>query len=80
MEVPELRWNLQFSRPDGGSAILWPYLPCVRMPLKMRPREWDALAILSSPDELISLREEEGQDKESPKLFESAIVRNYVRC
>ena len=67
MEVPELRWETSvFQDPDGGSAILWPYLPCVRMPMKMRPREWDALALLSSSDELISLREEEEQDKESP--------------
>ena len=76
VEVPELRWEPSvFQDPDGGSAILWPYLPCVRMPLKMRPREWDALAILSSPDELISLREEEGQDKESPGVhLESATA------
>ena len=76
MEVPELRWETSvFQDPDGGSAILWPYLPCVRMPMKMRPREWDALALLSSSDELISLREEEEQDKESPGVhLESATA------
>ncbi len=43
--------------------------------MKMRPREWDALALLSSSDELISLREEEGQDKESPGVhLESAVA------
>ena len=74
--MPELRWEASiFQDPDGGSAILWPYLPCVRMPLKMRPREWDALALLSSPGELVSLRQEEEQDKESPGVhLESATA------
>ncbi len=74
MEVPELRWEVSvFRDPDGGSATLWPYLPCVRMPKKMRPREWDGLALLSSADELLSLREEEEQDKASPGVhLESA--------
>ena len=68
--------KLQFFKTlMEGSAILWPYLPCVRMPMKMRPREWDALALLSSSDELISLREEEEQDKESPGVhLESATA------
>ena len=76
MEVPELRWESSiFQDPDGGSAILWPYLPCVRMPMKMRPREWDALALISSSDEIASLREEEEQDKASPGVhLESATA------
>ena len=67
MEVPELRWDSSvFEDPEGGSIVLWPYLPCVRMPPKLRPREWDGLALLSSIDELASIREEEEQDKRSP--------------
>jgi len=67
--VPELRWEMAvFEDPLGGKILLWPYLPCVRMPAKMRPREWDGLALLCSEDEIQSLREEEGQDKASPGL------------
>ena len=74
MGVPELRWETSvFHDPNGGSVLLWPYLPCVRMPTKMRPRGWDGLALLSSADELVSLREEEEQDKSSPGIhMESA--------
>ena len=75
MEVPELRWETSvFQDPDGGSAILWPYLPCVRMPMKMRPREWDALALLSSSNELISLREEEEQGETGPVKFSFLLL------
>jgi len=38
------------------------------MPTKMRPRLWDGLALLSSKDELLSLKEEEEQDKNSPGI------------
>ena len=49
--MPELRWESSvFDDPNGGSVLLWPYLPCVRMPAKMRPRVWDGLALLSSAD------------------------------
>ena len=69
MGVPELRWeSYVYHDPDGGSILLWPYLPCVRMPKKMRPRIWDGLALLSSKDDLISLKEEEEQDKSSPGI------------
>ncbi len=76
MRVPELRWEPSvFHDPNGGSVLLWPYLPCVRMPAKMRPRVWDGLALLSSADELISLKEEEEQDKSSPGIhMESALA------
>ena len=76
MRVPELRWESSvFHDPNGGSVLLWPYLPCIRMPAKMRPRVWDGLALLSSADELISLKEEEEQDKSSPGIhMESALA------
>ena len=67
--MPELRWEMTvFDDPLGGKIVLWPYLPCVRMPAKMRPREWDGLALLCSEDEVQSLREEEDQDKTSPGI------------
>ena len=67
--MPDLRWETSvFRDPNGGSVLLWPYLPCVRMPSKMRPRDWDGLALLSSADELVSLKEEEEQDKSSPGI------------
>ena len=76
MGVPELRWESSvFDDPNGGSVLLWPYLPCVRMPAKMRPRVWDGLALLSSADELVSLKEEEEQDKSSPGIhMDSALA------
>ena len=74
--VPELRWEpFIFEDPLGGRIVLWPYLPCIRMPSKMRPREWDGLALISSQDEISSLREEERQEIESPGVHvDSAAV------
>ena len=75
-DVPELRWDpFIFEDPLGGRIVLWPYLPCIRMPSKMRPREWDGLALISSQDEISSLREEERQEIESPGVHvDSAAV------
>ena len=75
-DVPELRWEpFIFEDPLGGKIVLWPYLPCIRMPPKMRPREWDGLALISSQDEISSLREEERQEIESPGVHvDSAAV------
>ncbi|MBJ29190.1 MAG: hypothetical protein CMB61_03925 [Euryarchaeota archaeon] len=76
MDVPDLTWNpFIFADPLGGKIVLWPYLPCVRMPSKLRPREWDGLALISSLDEISSLREEELQEIESPGIHvDSAAV------
>ena len=66
MTIPELRWEPAIHEdPDGGTIVLWPYLPCVRMPASMRPREWDGLALLCSSDEIEAMMEEEEQDKRS---------------
>ncbi len=66
MTIPELRWEPSIHEdPDGGTIVLWPYLPCVRMPAPMRPREWDGLALLCSSDEIEVMMEEEEQDKRS---------------
>ena len=75
-KVPDLNWKTSvFRDSQGGSVLLWPYLPCVRMPPMMRPRAWDGLALLSSADELVSLKEEEEQDKASPGIhMDSATV------
>ncbi|MBI88146.1 MAG: hypothetical protein CMB67_03865 [Euryarchaeota archaeon] len=76
MPVPKLRWEpTVFQDPLGGEITLWPYLPCVLMPKQMRPRHWDGLALLSSIDELTSLREEEDQEKASPGVhLQSAVA------
>ncbi|MBF92976.1 MAG: hypothetical protein CMB78_04305 [Euryarchaeota archaeon] len=75
MPVPELRWEPSiFQDPLGGEIILWPYLPCVLMPKQMRPRNWDGLALISSRDELSSLREEEIQEKASPGVHVQSAV------
>ena len=76
MTIPELRWEPSFHEdPDGGTIVLWPYLPCIRMPAPLRPREWDGLALLASSDELEAMKEEEEQDKRSPGVHvESAAA------
>ena len=76
VDIPELRWEQSvFEDPLGGKIVLWPYLPCIRMPSKMRPREWDGLALISTLDEISSLREEERQELESPGIHvDSAVV------
>jgi len=67
--IPELAWNPTFfDDPDGGEIVLWPYLPCVRMPAKLRPRKWDAVALITSLDEIEIIREEEIQDRQSPGI------------
>ena len=69
MSIPELRWESSvFNDPLGGTILLWPYLPCVRMPAAIRPRKWHGLALIASPDEVLSIRQEEQQDKESPGI------------
>ena len=76
MSIPELRWEPSpFEDPLGGTILLWPYLPCVRMPSELRPRNWDGLALIASPDELLAIRDEEAQDKNSPGVHvESAAA------
>ena len=45
------------------------------MPSELRPRNWDGLALIASPDELLAIRDEEGQDKNSPGVHvESAAA------
>jgi len=61
--IPELRWeSLIFDDPDGGKILLWPYLPCVRMPKRLRPRNWDGVALIMSSDDIISMRDDQKQD------------------
>ena len=81
MEVPQLRWNSTvLDDPDGGRIVLWPHLPCVRMPPSLRYREsWDGLALLFSLSDLSGWRQDEEQDRESPGVhIEAAIASGTV--
>jgi len=79
--VPELRWEPSIIEdPLGGRIVLWPHLPCVRMPTALRYRDkWDGLALLFSLSDLSEWRQDEQQDKESPGVhIEAAIASSTV--
>ena len=79
--MPQLRWNpTVLDDPDGGHIVLWPHLPCVRMPSSLRYREtWDGLALLFSLSDLSGWRHDEEQDIESPGVhIEAAIASGTV--
>ena len=76
-----LRWEPSvLEDPEGGRIVLWPHLPCVRMPPSLRYRgRWDGLALLFSPSDLSGWRLDEKQDKESPGVhIEAAIASGTV--
>ena len=81
MEVPELRWETSvFQDPDGGSAILWPYLPCVRMPMKMRPREWDAWPYFRLQMNSFLLERRRNRTRRARSSFGICdCIRHYIR-
>ena len=79
--MPRLQWNPAILEdPDGGRIVLWPHLPCVRMPSSLRYRDsWDGLALLSSESDLGRARQDEEQDRESPGVhIEAAIASGSV--
>ena len=76
-----LRWEPSvLEDPEGGRIVLWPHLPCVRMPPSLRYRgRWDGLALLFSLSDLSGWRLDEKQDKESPGVhIEAAIASGTV--
>ncbi|MEC9119803.1 MAG: hypothetical protein VYC33_00570 [Candidatus Thermoplasmatota archaeon] len=74
MSEGELVWEpVIFDDPDGGRILLWPHLPCVRMPTVLRTREhWDGIALLASEDEISGWPQEEKEDQESPGIHVAA--------
>ena len=68
MSEGKLVWKpVIFDDPDGGRILLWPHLPCVRMPTALRTRElWDGIALLAAEDEIRGWPQEEKEDQESP--------------
>jgi len=71
-----LRWEPSILKdPLGGRIVLWPHLPCVRMPSSLRYRgRWDGLALLFSLSDLSGWRLDEKQDKESPGVHIQAAI------
>ena len=76
MNFSELGWREKtLDDPDGGRIVLWPHLPCVRMPPGLRSRRvWDGVAFLLSHNDISSMREEEKQDRESPGVHNEAAM------
>ena len=76
-----LRWEPSvLEDPEGGRIVLWPHLPCVRMPPSLRSRgRWGGRALLFSLSDLSGWRLDEKQDKESPGVhIEAAIASGTV--
>ena len=76
MSEGQLVWEpVIFDDPDGGRILLWPHLPCVRMPTVLRTREhWDGIALLASEDEIRGWPQEENEDQESPGIHVAAAM------
>ena len=76
MSAAKLAWEpVIFDDPDGGRVLLWPHLPCVRMPTILRTREhFDGIALLASEDEIREWPQEEKEDHESPGVHVAAAV------
>lgn len=76
MAEAELSWSpVILEDPDGGRIVLWPHLPCVRMPTDLRTREhWDGLALLASAEEVSSWPAEEKEDQASPGIHVAAAM------
>ena len=76
VSVSKLVWNSAiFDDPDGGRVLLWPHLPCVRMPTALRTREhWDGIALLASEEEIGGWPHEEKEDQESPGVHVAAAL------
>ena len=72
----ELRWEtVVLEDPLGGRIVLWPHLPCVRMPSSLRYRgRWNGLALLFSLSDLSEWRQDATQDKESPGVHIDAAI------
>ena len=76
MSAAKLAWEpVIFDDPDGGRVLLWPHLPCVRMPSVLRTREhFDGIALLASEDEIRGGPQEEKEDHESPGVHVAAAM------
>lgn len=76
MAEAELSWSpVILEDPDGGRIVLWPHLPCVRMPSDLRTREhWDGLALLASAEEVSGWPAEEKEDQASPGIHVAAAM------
>lgn len=61
--------------PDGGSIILWPHLPCILMPKKVRSRKvWDGLALLMSHNDVLAMKDDDNNERMSPGANVEAAI------
>ena len=76
MDEVRLTWDVVgFDDPKGGRILLWPHIPCLRMPSELRTREhWDCLGLLASADEVAYWPEEEREDLASPGIHVDAAL------
>ncbi|MDP6885323.1 MAG: hypothetical protein QGI58_00365 [Candidatus Thalassarchaeaceae archaeon] len=76
MSGSELGWlPVIIEDPDGGRIVLYPHIPCVRMPSELRTREhWDGLALIASAEEVRGWPAEEKEDQASPGVHVAAAM------
>jgi len=76
MSESELGWlPVILEDPEGGRIVLYPHLPCVRMPSELRTREhWDGLALIASAEEVSGWPAEEKEDQASPGVHIAAAM------
>jgi hypothetical protein len=76
MSESELGWlPVILEDPEGGRIVLYPHLPCVRMPSELRTREhWDGLALIASAEEVSGWPAEEKEDQASPGVHVAAAM------
>lgn len=76
MSESELGWlPVILEDPEGGRIVLYPHLPCVRMPSELRTREhWDGLALIASAEEVSGWPAEEKEDQDSPGVHVAAAM------
>ncbi len=75
MDNSKLTWEaINYDDPLGGKIILWPHLPCIMMPTKMRVKNWDGLALLYSSDDIAVLRKEDELEIKNPGVNVQAVM------
>lgn len=76
MDDNALAWReVVIEDPDGGDLVLWPHLPCVIMPSKVRSRKkWDGLALTISKNDFLYMMEDYEREKESPGANVEAAI------
>lgn len=76
MTESSLSWReVVIQDPEGGDIVLWPHLPCVIMPKKVRSRKiWDGLALTMSTNDFLYMMEDYEKENLSPGVNVEAAI------